>query len=229
MHPHFPNIKVYEAIILEYDEAPDIMMVHGHQGYSWIKTNIAEKLFLPIYKLGLNIFGISRETNYDNYCKIEKTEKEFYEWVNDQEDQILIFGHTHRPLWGSSTHLDRLEKELTEKRQRLEVIAQQNGITVRKVIKNSDQYNVTELVDKMRSIINTMIRKQKETGNCRTPLPLPILFNTGCCIFKDGDITGLEIENGQLRLIKWGKNDDDKMEREVLESGSLESFSLPLN
>ena len=26
-------------------------------------------------------------------------------------------------------------------------------------------------------------------------------FNSGCCSFEDGDITGLEIDNGQIKLI----------------------------
>ena len=31
----------------------------------------------------------------------------------------------------------------------------------------------------------------------------PSYFNTGCCCFSDGDITGIEIAGGFIRLIKW--------------------------
>ncbi|MCW3089191.1 MAG: hypothetical protein JWP81_260 [Ferruginibacter sp.] len=31
----------------------------------------------------------------------------------------------------------------------------------------------------------------------------PTYFNTGCCCYSDGDITGVEIANGYIRLIKW--------------------------
>ena len=31
----------------------------------------------------------------------------------------------------------------------------------------------------------------------------PCYFNTGCCCFSDGDITGIEISGGYIRLIKW--------------------------
>ncbi|MEO6547085.1 MAG: metallophosphoesterase [Ferruginibacter sp.] len=31
----------------------------------------------------------------------------------------------------------------------------------------------------------------------------PTYFNTGCCCYSDGDITGLEIADGSIRLIKW--------------------------
>jgi hypothetical protein len=31
----------------------------------------------------------------------------------------------------------------------------------------------------------------------------PSYFNTGCCRFADGDITGIELAGGWIRLIKW--------------------------
>ena len=34
----------------------------------------------------------------------------------------------------------------------------------------------------------------------------PCYFNTGCCSFPDGDITGLEIADGQVRLVRWPGN-----------------------
>jgi predicted phosphodiesterase len=44
----------------------------------------------------------------------------------------------------------------------------------------------------------------------------PSYFNTGCCCFDDGDITGIEIEDGFIRLIKWSKKSDSS-ERKILE------------
>ena len=34
-------------------------------------------------------------------------------------------------------------------------------------------------------------------------LSTPCYFNSGCCCFGDGDITGLEIADGEIRLVKW--------------------------
>ena len=31
----------------------------------------------------------------------------------------------------------------------------------------------------------------------------PCYFNTGCCCFRDGDVTGLEIANREIRLVRW--------------------------
>jgi UDP-2,3-diacylglucosamine pyrophosphatase LpxH len=41
-----------------------------------------------------------------------------------------------------------------------------------------------------------------DTGE-KNEAPVPCYFNTGCCCFDDGDITGIEIEGGYIRLIKW--------------------------
>jgi hypothetical protein len=45
-------------------------------------------------------------------------------------------------------------------------------------------------------------------------------FNTGCCCFSDGDITGIEIEGDRIRLVKWKDNSN----RIVLEECGLEQL-----
>src|ERR687886_404857 len=37
----------------------------------------------------------------------------------------------------------------------------------------------------------------------------PCYFNTGCCSFGDGDITGIEIAGGEIRLIRWLDDNED--------------------
>ena len=48
----------------------------------------------------------------------------------------------------------------------------------------------------------------------------PFYFNTGCCCFSDGDITGIELAEGMIRLIKWKKKDNVSV-RDVLEEMKL--------
>jgi hypothetical protein len=55
----------------------------------------------------------------------------------------------------------------------------------------------------------------------------PSYFNTGCCCFDDGDITGIEIANGFIRLIKWHEEDNTST-RMVLEEIALEKLVLDL-
>lgn len=47
-------------------------------------------------------------------------------------------------------------------------------------------------------------------------LLIPGYFNTGCCCFDDGDITGIEITDGFIRLIKW-YDEEHGSKKKVLE------------
>ncbi|MBL0145720.1 MAG: hypothetical protein IPP48_08140 [Chitinophagaceae bacterium] len=51
----------------------------------------------------------------------------------------------------------------------------------------------------------------------------PTYFNSGCCCFSDGDITGIEITEGYIRLVKW--YDEERIcKRMVLEEKKLEDI-----
>lgn len=56
----------------------------------------------------------------------------------------------------------------------------------------------------------------------------PSYFNSGCCCFDDGDITGIEISEGFIRLVKWF---DEKQEskKKVLEEISFEKLMEDLH
>jgi len=65
----------------------------------------------------------------------------------------------------------------------------------------------------------------KETQS--EPGSLPAYFNTGCCRFSDGDITGMEIQDGMLRLVKW-KATATGASRTVLQEGALRDLFAQL-
>jgi hypothetical protein len=52
----------------------------------------------------------------------------------------------------------------------------------------------------------------------------PTYFNSGCCCFDDGTITGIEIGDGYIRLIKWSLV-EGKPERIIAEEESLISLA----
>lgn len=56
----------------------------------------------------------------------------------------------------------------------------------------------------------------------------PTYFNTGCCCFDDGDITGIELIDGAIKLIKWEWN-GDQSKRIELETTTLEKIVSQLN
>ena len=55
----------------------------------------------------------------------------------------------------------------------------------------------------------------------------PAYFNTGCCCFEDGDITGIEISDGYIRLVKW-YDEENGSKRKVLEEVLLENLMKDL-
>jgi hypothetical protein len=48
----------------------------------------------------------------------------------------------------------------------------------------------------------TGVRRPEEVATVSPPC----YFNTGCCSFPDGDITGLEIGDDEIRLVRWPSN-----------------------
>ena len=51
--------------------------------------------------------------------------------------------------------------------------------------------------------------------------PLPVYFNTGCCLYKSG-ITTIEIEGDRIELVKWSQSRSPKREWTV--PGQLREF-----
>lgn len=99
--PLFPDIKFHSGIILENTSAPDsksIYLTHGHQADLFNSTLWRLSRFLVRYFWKpLERYGVLDPTSAaKNYTRKEKTEKKLHHWA-EQENHILITGHTHRP------------------------------------------------------------------------------------------------------------------------------------
>jgi len=55
----------------------------------------------------------------------------------------------------------------------------------------------------------------------------PSYFNSGCCCYNDGDITGIEIADGKISLIKWHTQNNISA-RVILEETSLQQVATDL-
>ena len=63
----------------------------------------------------------------------------------------------------------------------------------------------------------------------KIPTVKPSYFNSGCCCYNDGDITGIEISGDHIRLIKWHWLDvENKSNRVVLEEMRLDDLQREL-
>lgn len=99
--PLLPDIKFYSGIILENTILPnskDIYLTHGHQADLFNSTLWRFSRFLVRYFWKpLERYGVLDPTSAaKNYTRKEKTEKRLHHWA-EQENHILITGHTHRP------------------------------------------------------------------------------------------------------------------------------------
>jgi hypothetical protein len=127
-----------------------------------------------------------------------------YEWSAKQKNTLLITGHTHQPVFESLTHLERLYRSLLQAEKEKDI-------------------DKTEEVKK-----EIRLREPQFTAVSPDYLKMkPTYFNSGCCCFSDGDITGIEIENGSIRLIKW-TSIDHQSQRCMLEEKSLKELTSEL-
>lgn len=198
------SVKVYEGLVLQYESGEkklDIFLTHGHQGDGQSDGNkfsawFVAKIWAPLQAyLELNI-------NTPAFNDILKTEHNqfMYEWSSAQQDVALITGHTHQPVFESMTHLERLYKQLLIARQQ------------------QDEEAIAHLQQEI------AFRRQEYDHVTDDYLHLKSsYFNTGCCCFVDGDITGIEIDNGMIRLIKW-KSNQSVSERIPLEQVALDAI-----
>jgi predicted phosphodiesterase len=195
------TVPIYEGVVLQtiVGEKPiRIFCTHGHQGDEVSDGNWFSKFFVSNIWAPLQAFlNINPNTPaYDNGLKTLHNQL-MYQWSAAQPSLLLVTGHTHQPVFESLTHLERLYRRLLFAR------------------KAGEPDPITTLEQEI------AFRKQQYKTVSEEYLSLrPGYFNSGCCCFSDGDITGLEISEAALRLIKW-KKVNGKPERQVLEETSL--------
>lgn len=197
-----PKLKVLEGLILRipYNNADyNIFLTHGHQGDLRSDGNAFSKWFVAaIWTPIQRFFDIKLDTISDNFDLVDKHNVIMYEWSQQSPATLLISGHTHKPVFASMDHIDRLTKQLLKAREKgndMEITLLQSALEKRQ----------TEYAGKQ--FIKTMVS--------------PSYFNTGCCCFNDGDITGIEIAEGFIRLIKWEEHEKNGPTRIVLEESPL--------
>jgi hypothetical protein len=198
------EVKIHEGVVLAciVDKRPlHIFCTHGHQGDAQSDGNWFSKFFVAkVWGPLQSYLHINPNTPaYDTEKKTLHNEI-MYEWASAQKDILLVTGHTHQPVFGSLTHIERLYKklQLAQSQQNKEDIAALETT----INKSENQFSAI-------SIDYLTMR--------------PSYFNSGCCCFSDGDITGIEISDGCIRLIKWSLAERFS-KREILEEIAFEEL-----
>jgi UDP-2,3-diacylglucosamine pyrophosphatase LpxH len=200
------EVPIHDGVVLEttlHGERLHVFCTHGHQGDevsdgNWFSKFFVSRIWAPLQ----SYLGINPNTPaYDSALKTQHNAL-MYEWSAKQKNLILITGHTHQPVFESLTHLERLYRQC--------LFAERDG--------NNDL-----LLASQKEIA---LRKQAYDNISPDYLTLqPSYFNSGCCCFSDGDMTGIEIEQECFRLIKW-RIRDGASERLVLEEAKIAELKV---
>lgn len=195
------EVKIYEGIILQTEvnqKTLSIYMTHGHQGDLQSDGNWFSKWFISdIWGPVQAYLRINPNTPANNNELKTAHNQMMYQWSAKQENVLLITGHTHQPVFKSLTHIEQLYMDLDQ--------AKSAG----------DQ--------KTEDSLNQQIKDLHLKGETRINLKnyKPTYFNSGCCCFDDGDITGIELEDEMIRLIKWDYKNRQTPERIILAESKL--------
>ena len=234
LDPIFPGLQVRREFLLqvtlESGKTGEILLVHGHQGT--LDADIFDAVppqILPLYRDFQNLTNLGHISPSQDVCLRGMQDAFLYRWARSQKDLILIAGHTHRPVWSSQTHLDKLLNELSYLQGH------------RQGRKAEDR------LQKMQALLVEIDDRERKYPPCNDMLKTrACYFNTGCCVFKDGDITCIEIDGGsgdpaeeegqpaEMRLVKWGKRgaanaeQAERIARLELENQSLEEIFMRL-
>jgi predicted phosphodiesterase len=203
------SLKVYEGICLTTNyngKDYSILMAHGHQGDQKsdgnpISTWAVAALWTPLQRY----LEVTINTPATSFELTDQHNIMMYNWSAAQNNLIFISGHTHKPVFASLDHIDRLNQQL--------ILAK----------KNQD----FPLIEKFEQELK--LRRAEYAGKTiHKTMAKPSYFNTGCCCFADGDITGIEISDGHIRLIKWHLHGITS-HRVILEEATLEYLFEQLN
>jgi len=131
------NVSFSEAILLEDETSKkSIFLLHGHQAdwFNYVFWKVSRFLVRFLWK-PLQVLGIKDPTSpAQNFKELIKVEQRMEDWIKNNQNQMTIIGHTHRPRFPEADEIP--------------------------------------------------------------------FFNDGSCVHPRA-ITGLEIENHQITLIKW--------------------------
>ncbi len=196
------ELKIFEGVVLRVQKGQDYLDVfctHGHQGDAQSDGNAFSKWFVS-YVWGPLQAYLEMNTNSPSANTELKTlhNQMMYEWAAQQPKAILVTGHTHQPVFQSLTHLERLYLRLDA--------AKKAG--------DHEAIRAIEAEIPVRKLAYDYVHASYASLD-------PSYFNTGCCCFSGGTITGIEIENGMIRLVKWSYH-DGMPRRQVAEEAALD-------
>lgn len=201
LHPWFPGLEVCEGIRVEFRDQGVLqgtaLIVHGHQGTAMSDRHrgVARWVVRNVWRHVQRVTGWRTTTPARDLELRQAHDMAMAEWANRMNDGIrrfiLFTGHTHRPVFMARRHLEQVALELSAAEMRLAGAPGDPDALRRR--------------RELRAEYEWVRAKDSPDHDAPGPAPpiRPCYFNTGCCVFSDGDITGIEIADGEVRLVRW--------------------------
>lgn len=209
---YLPGTAVHEAMKVTIVDGGRplvrLFMVHGHQG----TIDSGNFLVLPFSRFVVR-FGWGTLQRWRKFANTSpatdavlrsKHDRAMAAWADRHPERIvLIAGHTHHPVFANTKPPDRKAEAAKEEEAYRAALAAGKGVARARAAR--------ELA---------AMRARREQEHDPIHLERPSYYNTGCCSFGDGDVTGLELADGEIRLVRW-LNDAGRPEPERLERVSV--------
>jgi UDP-2,3-diacylglucosamine pyrophosphatase LpxH len=194
---YYPQLKVREALKLRITSGGErlglLFLVHGHQGtvesqrFAWFSKLIVRHIWRPLQRR----FGFSATTPATSWDLRARHNQALFTWARSHPAKpVLIAGHTHKPVFGTSTPPKPERRPLAEVEAELDR-ARAKSPTDR------------DKIARLRAELGWIEAIERSAEPAPIPIEPPCYFNTGCCSFPDGDVTGIEIAEGMVRLVRW--------------------------
>jgi hypothetical protein len=212
LHKIFPGLEVRESLRLRVVDNGErlglLYLIHGHQGtldsdrWAWLSKPFVRHVWRPV-QIRLNMRSTAPSRDFQLR---QRHDEAMFTWARHHASKpVLIAGHTHRPVfWASTPPAKESAEELSRELEAL------------RTADNPDN----DKVAKLRARLEALRAKLRENGPPPIAIDPPVYFNTGCCSFGDGDVTGIEIVGGDIRLVRWPDDNDDPLPK-VLVTASL--------
>jgi hypothetical protein len=198
------------TLVLTHEGRPlaRLFLVHGHQG-TFDSGNL---LVVPFSRFVVRFvwatlqraIGFASTSPATDAVLRGKHDRAMERWADKHPERIvLVAGHTHRPVFPGTKPPDRAAQ--VRDAEAAYHAAVESGVDL----------------PAARAARELALVRAIRADPARPPDgERPCYFNTGCCSFGDGDVTGLEFAHGKVRLVRWLDNDGEPA-AECLEEADL--------
>jgi UDP-2,3-diacylglucosamine pyrophosphatase LpxH len=186
------NLPVLEALRVNLtigdEQLGTLFLVHGHQGtldsdrWSAFSRIPVRYIWRPLQRR----WKFASTTPARDFKLRASHDAAMFDWAKNREEAlVLIAGHTHRPVF--STRETPTERTADEVQRALDELRAANA--------------AGDAIADLRAELEFLQTKPYDEEP--KEMPLPCYFNTGCCSFGDGDVTGIEVDEEWFRLVRW--------------------------